>query len=215
MTARTKKLTIIAMLCAIAYVVMAIGRIPIVLFLKYEPKDVIITIGGFIFGPLVTLIISIIVSLAEMVTVSDTGLIGFFMNVLSSCTFAFTASFIYKQKRTLTGAVYGLIAGWLLTTAVMLAWNYLMTPIFMNQPREVVAQLLIPAFLPFNLLKGALNSAFTLLLYKPLVIALRKAHLIPESKSGTNIRSMGIIMAASLVLIATCALVILAMNKII
>lgn len=36
------------MLCAVAYVVMVIGRIPIILFLKYEPKDVVITMGRFL-----------------------------------------------------------------------------------------------------------------------------------------------------------------------
>lgn len=41
MNGKTKKLTTIAMLCAITYVVMAVGRIPVVLFLKYDPSDVI------------------------------------------------------------------------------------------------------------------------------------------------------------------------------
>ena len=31
------------MLAAIAYVVVVVGRIPVVLFLKYDPKDIIIT----------------------------------------------------------------------------------------------------------------------------------------------------------------------------
>ena len=47
MNAKTKKLTMVAMLCAVAYVVVVVVRIPVVLFLKYEPKDVVITIGGF------------------------------------------------------------------------------------------------------------------------------------------------------------------------
>ena len=68
MNARTKKLTTVAMLCAIAYLVMVIGRIPVVLFLKYDPKDVIITMGGFMFGPIASLAISVIVSLVEMFT---------------------------------------------------------------------------------------------------------------------------------------------------
>ena len=46
---RTKKLTAIGMLCALAYAAVMVGRIPIVLFLKYDPKDVVIVIGGLIF----------------------------------------------------------------------------------------------------------------------------------------------------------------------
>lgn len=48
----TKKITTTAMLSAIAYVVVVVGRIPVVLFLKYDPKDIIITLGGLIWGPL-------------------------------------------------------------------------------------------------------------------------------------------------------------------
>jgi riboflavin transporter FmnP len=202
------------MLCAIAYVVMAVGRIPVVLFLKYEPKDVIITIGGFIYGPLTAFAISAIVSLAEMLTVSDTGFIGLVMNILSSCTFACTASFIYKKKHTLAGAVYGLVTGWLLTTAIMLLWNYFITPIYMGYPRDAVAQLLIPVFLPFNLLKGALNGSFTLLLYKPLVNALRKSNLVPTVESNAKTRNIGIILVSSIIVI-TCVLLVLVMQKVI
>ena len=88
MNAKTKKLTMVAMLCAVAYVVVVVVRIPVVLFLKYEPKDVVITIGGFLFGPLTSFIISAIVSIVEMLTASDTGLIGCVMNILGSCSFA-------------------------------------------------------------------------------------------------------------------------------
>lgn len=55
-----------------------------------------IAIGGFVFGPVTSLIVALIVSFIEMVTISDNGILGFIMNVLSSCSFACTASFIYK-----------------------------------------------------------------------------------------------------------------------
>lgn len=49
----------------------------------------------------------------------------------------------------------------------MMVWNYLVAPLYMGVPREEVAKLLLPAFLPFNLLKGGLNAAITMLLYRP------------------------------------------------
>ena len=52
MNVKAKRITTIAMLCALAYVVMAVGRVPVVLFLKYDPKDVVITLGGLIWGPM-------------------------------------------------------------------------------------------------------------------------------------------------------------------
>ena len=52
MNSKTKRITVIGMLCAITYVTMVVGRIPIILFLKYDPSDVIVTLGGFIWGPM-------------------------------------------------------------------------------------------------------------------------------------------------------------------
>ena len=109
----------------------------------------------------------------------------------------------------------GLVAGCIVMTGAMLLWNYLITPIYMNQPREVVAGMLIPVFLPFNLLKSVLNAGFTFLLYKPLVTALRKAGLI-EASSGTNVKKTSwTMMLLALLAIVACVLIILFMNGVI
>lgn len=211
MQTRTKKITVLAMLSALAYIVMVVGRIPVIMFLKYDPKDVIITIVGFLYGPMSAFTMSAVVSFVEMFTVSDTGLIGLVMNIISSCSFACTASFIYKSKRTITRAIIGLIAGWLLTTAIMLLWNYFITPIYMGFTREAVAELLIPAFLPFNLLKGGLNASITMLLYKPIKKALYKSHLMvvsEETAVTTSKVNIGTILVSSFIII-TCILLIL------
>ncbi|MBQ4472669.1 MAG: ECF transporter S component [Lachnospiraceae bacterium] len=214
MDARTKKLVTLAMFAALAYAAMALIRIPVVLFLKYEPKDVIITIAGFLYGPMASLIISLVVGFVEMITVSDTGWIGMIMNVISSCAFCCTAAVIYKRRRTLQGAIMGLVAGTVLMTVVMLLWNYLITPIYMGYPREAVAAMLLPAFLPFNLVKAALNSAITMLLYKPVVTALRRSGLVEkrDSQMGKTQKSFAVI-AGAVFVIATAVVVILVLSK--
>ena len=169
-----KRLTATSMLCALAYVAVAVGRIPIVLFLKYDPKDVVIVIGGLVFGPLVSFLIAVIVSVTEMLTISGTGIFGCTMNIISSCSFACTAAWIYRRKRRLSDAVTALIGGMVCQVAVMMLWNYLIAPIYMGYPREEIVKLLLPAFLPFNLIKGGLNTVITILLYKPLVTAMRQ-----------------------------------------
>ncbi len=215
MNSKTKKLTMLAMLCALAYAAVALLRIPVVLFLKYEPKDVVLTIGGFLFGPLASFCLSALVSLVEMLTLSDTGLIGFAMNLLASCSFACTAAWIYKKHHTLKGAVLGLCSGTVAMTALMILWNYLITPIYMGYPREAVAALLLPAFLPFNLLKGGLNTALTLLIYKPVVRALRRANLIePQKEAAPQIarsRKIGLTLI-SLLLLLTCIFFVLVLK---
>jgi riboflavin transporter FmnP len=203
-----KKIVLLALLVAMAYVLVCLIRIPVVMFLSYEPKDVIVTIGGFLLGPMASMIVSLLVSLLEMVSISQTGPVGCIMNFLSTCSFACIAALVYKKRHTLSGAVLGLLLGSAAMVLVMLLWNWLITPLYMGVEREAVEAMLIPMFLPFNLLKAGLNSALTLGLYKPLVTALRKIgiveapeHAVPKSKTG--------IFLLSVILLATCILLLL------
>lgn len=208
---KLKRTVLLAMLAALSYMIVTFVRIPVVLFLKYEPKDVIITIGGFLFGPMASFLVSLVVSLLEMVTISDTGPIGCIMNLISTCSFACTAALIYKKKHSLKGAVLGLLAGSVFMAAAMLLWNWLITPWYMNVPREEVQVLLIPMFLPFNLLKAGLNSALVLVLYKPLVSALRKTKLVPAAPQTSRSAKPGIYLFAGILLI-TCILLMLVLQ---
>ncbi|MBQ3284249.1 MAG: ECF transporter S component [Ruminococcus sp.] len=210
---RLKALLCMAMLTALAVAADIFLRIPgIGGFLTYEPKDVILTIGAFIFGPIAGLIMSLIVCLIEMVTVSTTGPIGLLMNFLASGVFVGVSAVIYWRKKTISRAIVGLIVGSLSMTVIMLLWNYIMTPIFMGVPREAVLEMFIPLLIPFNLLKAALNSALILFLYKGVVTALRKSRLIPvrENNDGEKKRSNTIlIVCISAVLVITLVLVML------
>lgn len=186
---KTRKIILCAVFSALAYVAMMTIKIPIVGFLKYEPKDVIIALGSFISGSACGIVISFITCFVEFFTVSDTGPVGFLMNFLSSACFAWLASAIYAKKRTITGAVLGLSLATIATTVLMLIWNYVVTPMYMNVPRSVVADMLIPMFLPFNLLKYALSSAFAMLLYKPVSKAVKLAgfgNVLPRSEGGST-----------------------------
>ena len=217
---KTRKLVTLAILSALAFIVMVLIKIPVfpaVPFLNYEPKDVIIAIGGFLYGPLSALAMSVVVSLVEMVTVSTTGIYGAIMNILSSCTFACTAAIIYKKWRTLPGAASGLAGGIIITVPVMLLWNYLIVPIYMGAPREYVATLLFPYFLPFNLLKYGLSAAITMLVYKPIRIALSKSRMLPvPSAKGVKTAKLNIgAVLISALIIVTCALLILSWQGVI
>lgn len=213
---QVKKLTVLAMLCAVAYVIVALVRIPVVMFLKYEPKDVIIAFGGFLYGPLAALIVTAVVSFIEMLTVSTTGWIGLIMNILSTAAFACTAALVYRKKHTLSGAVIGLLLGSVAMTVVMLIWNYALTPLYMGMARADVAAMLVPVFLPFNLLKSGLNSAITILLYRPLVQGLRHVGLFPQSRVGSKPARTGKLWVwlGAAALLAVCILLLLHWNNI-
>jgi len=206
----TTKYTMIAMFSAIAFVVMSIGRVPMMsipgLTLKYDPKDIVIIICGFIYGPLSSAIVSVMVSLLEMFTVSDNGMIGMLMNIISSCFFACTAALIYKYKRKLSGAVIGLIIGCIFTSFVMVLWNYLITPIYLNIPTAAITPYLFTFFLPFNLIKGSINAAATMIIYKPVSKLMLTAFHIPVSENAKTVNNKNrfIVIGIAVAVIAMC-----------
>lgn len=178
-------MAVTGMLCALSFVAVLIGRIVpnVAGFLSYDPKDVVVVIAGFIYGPLTSVIISVIVSLIEMLTISSTGPYGCIMNIVSTCAFAVPAAIVYKKMRTHKGAIVGLSLSVVVMAVCMVLWNYIVTPYYMGVEREQVASMLATVFLPFNLAKGGVNMGLALLLYKPIVGALRKAKLLPPSSS--------------------------------
>lgn len=178
-----KKITTLAMLAAMAYIVMAFIRIPLMPaapFLEYDPKDIFFVIAGFLFGPLESLVIIVLVCLIEMVTVSTSGPIGLLMNVIASACFVIPAALIYKKKKSLTFAVIGLAAGVLCMNGSMVLWNWLISPLYMGVPREVIVPMLPTVFAPFNLIKAGINMALTLMIYKPISAILHKSGIIEE-----------------------------------
>ena len=211
----TRKLTLTAMLAAMAYVAMLITRpLPHVAgFLSYDLKDVVVVIAGFQLGVAPAMIITLVVSLLEMVTVSTTGPIGLLMNVLSTAAFALPPALLYRRSRTLKNAALGLGLGVALMTVLMLAWNYIVTPLYMGVPRPVVAGMLIPTFLPFNLVKGGLNAGITMLLYKPLSTALKRAGLLAFHGSGAPRKFNLTSTLISAFVVVTCVILFVLMTR--
>lgn len=214
---KTKRMTTVALLCALSYIAMFISRFlpPLFVafpFLKYDPKDAIIVIGGFLYGPLSAFTISLVVSIIEMVSVSGTHIIGCFMNIASTCAFACVSAVIYKKYRSLKGGTAGLFLGTIAATATMLVLNYFLTPLYTGMPREAVAELLIPAILPFNIIKCVLNSALVMLIYKPVVKILRRSGILEPSQTNTKGTNKSVILTAVL-LIAVCVLAVAVINR--
>ena len=200
-----KQMVSLAMICAIAFVVMLLSKLlpQVYTFLQLDVKDTVICIGGFVFGPVAAARFHHRASAGDVLCQRH-GPIGFIMNVLATASFCCTASFVYKKVHTKKGAIVGLTLGVIMLTAVMLLWNYLITPIYQGLPRETVAAMLPTVFLPFNVVKGGLNMALILVLYKPVVTALRKARLVPESQVSTQGRKLGAgYLLFSLALLAT------------
>ena len=208
-----KKTASIAMLSALAFLARLVFKIP-VSFLTFDIKDTVIALGGLVFGPVSGVVIALVVSLVEMI-ISETGPIGFVMNFISSAVFAGVASLIYKFKRTFNGAIIGLYSSVAATTAVMLLMNVILTPIYQGVPRSAVIAMLPTLFLPFNFAKTLLNAAIVMMIYKPVVVALRKAKILEGKTMDVKFGKQSVItiIISSVSLVAAIVIFVILNNK--
>ena len=108
------------------------------------------------------------------------------------------------------GAVIGLGVGVAVLVCVMLLWNYLIMPLYSpGITRADILALMPTVLLPFNLAKGGMNMAATLLLYKPVVTALRRAGLVPPSSGSQSRKASTGFVLFSLALLATFVMIAL------
>ena len=175
-----KKLATLGVLAACSVVLMLAVRIPFppAPFLEYDPADIPILIGTFLFGPIWGFGLTVVVSVLQGMTVSaGSGWIGIVMHVAATGCFALLAGFIYRKHHDRKHAYIALVCGVLLQTAIMALMNLWLTPIFMGTPTEAVLQMMIPIIIPFNLLKAGVNAVVTALIYKRIHKFLQRINL--------------------------------------
>jgi len=190
---KVRKITTMAMLVAVSVILVSVIHFPIfpaAAFLEYDPAAIPILVGAFAFGPVAGIVLTIVASAVQALTVSaQSGIYGFLMHVISTSVLCVTAGTIYKFKHTRLGAGIALICGTLAMGVVMMIANHFITPIFMGAPTEVVDSMLLPVILPFNLIKAGINSVVTFLVYKTIsvhVIKNDKLHLPKKAKKKEN-----------------------------
>ena len=157
------------------YAIPRISLIPAAPFLEYDAADIPVLIGSLVLGPVSGIVILLAVCIIQAVTVSaSSGIIGFFMHFVASSVLVLIPSLIYKRKKTVTSLLVGLVLGTIAMTAVMIPLNIIFTGIFLGAGTQTVVQMLIPAIIPFNLLKASINSAVTFAVFTPISKILEK-----------------------------------------
>ena len=136
-------------------------------FLEYDPADVPILIGTFAFGPAAGLLLTLVVSVVQGITVSaGSGPWGILMHFVATGSMAVVAGLVYKKHHSFKGAIAALGFGALTMTVVMVPLNLLITPIYTGASVQFVAGMLLPAIIPFNLIKSVVNCVVTFIVYK-------------------------------------------------
>lgn len=172
-------LTRIAILTALSSILFLI-EIPFVAFYKIDLSNLPVIIGTFSMGMGPGLIILALKSLIGMLH-SSSMYVGELSDFLMGAAYIIPAAIIYKRHKTRKGALAAVLAGTVAMTIVAIFVNWkIMIPFYvtvMHIPLESVlgmanvdslVKLLLTVTVPFNLIKGALLSILTFLLYKHL-----------------------------------------------
>jgi len=190
-----KTLTKIGALSAVAGVLMLL-EMPLWFapsFYKLDFSEIPVLIGAFALGPIAGMTIEFIKILLNFVLNGTvTGGVGEIANFLIGCAFIVPAGYIYKQNKNTKNAIIGMVVGTLVLAVVSALLNYfLLLPVYakvfgapiqafidmgnvLNPYIVDLKTFVLFCVVPFNLLKGIVISAITLLVYKRISPILHK-----------------------------------------
>ena len=186
----THKLTVAAMLSAVAFILMFIEfPIPMLIpaFIKMDFSDLPALLGAFALGPVYGVIISFMKNLLHIVIKgTSTACVGELSNFILGAIFSAVAGYLYKHHKSRKTAIIGAVAGAVAMGVLSVPSNYFVVyPAyvqFYHMPLEAILgmyQAILPSAdslikcliifnLPFTLVKGLLDSVLCMLIYKPL-----------------------------------------------
>lgn len=154
-------------------------------FYKLDFSELPVLIGSFALGPLAGVLIELLKNLLNLLFEgTTTAFVGELANFLMGCAFVLPAAFFYRAKKTRSAALLGMTLGTFSLTVVGTVVNYFvlipMYSVLYNLPIDAIVGmgqainpaisnlplLVVLAVAPFNLIKGAVISALTFVLYK-------------------------------------------------
>ena len=193
----TKMITQIGMLGAIATVLM-LFEIPLPFapsFYEIDFSEVPVLIGCFSMGPLAGALIELVkIVLNFIINGTVTAGVGEVANYIIGCSFCVPAALIYKLNKTKKGALSGLVVGTVFMTILGCFVNaYILLPTYaaafkipidgliemgtaVNANINSLFTFVMFAVVPFNLLKGVLDSIIVMAIYKKISPILKLHH---------------------------------------
>lgn len=168
-----RKLILVALLAATAFITMTIFNVPLIpaaSYLKYEPSGALILLCGFLLGPVAALQTAFIKSVLYLMLTGD--IYGVVSDFIAMALFVVTASCLsikpikaiakpYLQK------IIACAIACLVTTVIMCLLNYpiLYWQFGMNAQAVTASMIYV---IPYNLLKTICNSVLGILLLRTL-----------------------------------------------
>lgn len=192
LSAKTHKIAVTAILSAVATVLMFISfPIPFLIppFVKMDFSELPALLAAFSMGPLSGVMVCLVKNLINLFFTTTSG-VGELCNFLLGVCFVIPAGWIYKVRRTRSGALLASGVGAVAMAVLSVPVNYFISYPFYTSfmPLDTIIgmyQELLPSVdgllacllifnMPFTLLKGVLDVALAFLIYKPLSPLLHK-----------------------------------------
>lgn len=182
-----RNLATIAVLGAVSSVLflVEVPVFPMVPFYKLDFSNVPALLGAFAMGPWHGVAVVFVKALLGLLHSSSMG-VGELGDFIMGAAMMIPAGYLYRSLRSRKGALLGMLAGLVCATAAASVVNlFILIPFYMNafgMPMEAIVGMgakLFPAVnslesfvllvtVPFNLIKWAVISVVTFLIYKPL-----------------------------------------------
>jgi riboflavin transporter FmnP len=162
----TKQLVTMALMCAIGILLSFIEfpLIPGVSFLKYDASCMPAMVVGFAFGGGAGVIVGVVGAIIHGIMMGD--FVGAIMNIIVVLAMVLPSAAVYRKGRTFKNAVIGLTIAVVVATIAAVVANLVIDPVLYGMPFDTVVAMVIPALLPFNIVKAIINSALTVIIYK-------------------------------------------------
>lgn len=193
---QTHKLTVTAMLSAVAFVLMFIEvPIPALIppFVKLDISDLPELLAAFALGPVYGIVVTLVKNLLfALIHGTSSAYVGELCNFLLGAVFAGTAGLIYQHHKSRKSALLGSITGAALMAAVSVPLNYFLVypayvkffelplPAIIGMYQQILPSVdgllecLVIFNLPFTFCKGLIDVVLCFFIYKPLSPLLHK-----------------------------------------
>lgn len=182
-----KAMVSIGMLSGIAYLLMLLNfpLPPFPNFLFVDFSDIPPLLAALIFGPVAGILVEFFKNVLNYIaTGSQTGIpVGHIANFLAGILFILPTYFIYNKLKTRKGMTLALITGTLIMAVIMSILNYfIILPVYTALLKfPDMRNLVVPAILPFNIIKGVMMSIIFMLLFIRIQAWLNKITMIKNA----------------------------------
>jgi len=193
---KIRRMTLMGIFAAISTVLMYL-ELPLPFmppFLKFDPSGVPILLSSMLFGPSAAIGVTLVKDLIHVLS-TTTGGVGELADFLIMSTFSIVVGLVYRKRSDRKGVLMATLAG-SVSIAIMgaLANYYLLIPFFskvmpmdaiwaacatINPAIDGLSAYILFGAVPFNVIKGLLLTALTLLLYRKLEGFL-KSYVLPK-----------------------------------